>query len=141
MGLKQIGLRDVVGVELVDSPSLLSRGDPHNLSFIDAVFDLGFSVNLDQELFPARFVRELERVVRVGGVVVVCVEECGESGVREVLRLFGRSEVVRVEVYKKTGFRTETGKKTETGFFNRFFYNRTDFITEPPVCDRLLILI
>ncbi|KAJ0674264.1 hypothetical protein HanPI659440_Chr12g0452761 [Helianthus annuus] len=70
MALKQIGLVDVVGVELVDSPPLA--------------------------LFPARYVRELERVVRVGGVVVVCVEECGESGVREVLRLFGRSEVVRV---------------------------------------------
>ncbi|KAJ0677661.1 putative S-adenosyl-L-methionine-dependent methyltransferase [Helianthus annuus] len=96
MALKQIGLVDVVGVELVDSPPLVSRGDPHNLPFFDTVFDLGFSVNLDQALFPARYVRELERVVRVGGVVVVCVEECGESGVREVLRLFGRSEVVRV---------------------------------------------
>ncbi|KAJ0492260.1 hypothetical protein HanIR_Chr12g0572871 [Helianthus annuus] len=51
---------------------------------------------VDVALFPARYVRELERVVRVGGVVVVCVEECGESGVREVLRLFRRSEVVRV---------------------------------------------
>ena len=36
----------------------------------------------------------------------------------------------QLEVYKKTGFRTETGKKTETGFFltgffyNRFFFNR-----------------
>ncbi|KAF5807060.1 hypothetical protein HanRHA438_Chr05g0238351 [Helianthus annuus] len=70
MALKQIGLGDVVAVELFDSPPLA--------------------------LFPARYVRELERVVRVGSVVVVCVEECGESGVREVLRLFGWSEVVWV---------------------------------------------
>ncbi|MFS7938129.1 hypothetical protein Hanom_Chr05g00435801 [Helianthus anomalus] len=53
MALKQIGMGDDVGVELVDSPLLVSLGDPHNLSFFYTVFDLGFSVNLDLALFPA----------------------------------------------------------------------------------------
>ncbi|KAI3696375.1 hypothetical protein L1987_79389 [Smallanthus sonchifolius] len=92
MSLKEIGLHDVTGVELVDSPPLVSRADPHNLPFFDRVFDLGFSANLDQALFPSRYVRELERTVRVGGVVVVCVEVCENGGVMEVLKLFRRSE-------------------------------------------------
>ncbi|KAL8224467.1 hypothetical protein R6Q57_019942 [Mikania cordata] len=95
MSLNKIGLADVTGVELVDSPPLVSRADPHNLPFFDGVFDLGFSSNLDQALFPSRYVRELERTVRVGGVIVVCVEMCGNDGVIEVLKLFRRSELLQ----------------------------------------------
>ncbi|KAK9060117.1 hypothetical protein SSX86_020821 [Deinandra increscens subsp. villosa] len=91
MSLNEIGLREITGVELVDSPPLVSRADPHNLPFFDGVFDLGFTANLDQALFPSRYVRELERTVKNGGVIVVCVEECGNDGVIEVLKLFRRS--------------------------------------------------
>ncbi|KAI3780777.1 hypothetical protein L2E82_10767 [Cichorium intybus] len=92
MSLKEIGLHDITGVELVDSPPLVSRADPHNLPFFDGVFNLGFSAYLDQGLFPWRYVRELERTVMVGGVVVVCVEECGNGEMNEVLKLFKKSE-------------------------------------------------
>ncbi|KAD2393652.1 hypothetical protein R6Q59_012049 [Mikania micrantha] len=95
MSLNKIGLADVTGVELIDSPPLVSRADPHNLPFFDGVFDLGFSANLDQALFPSRYVRELERTVKVGGVIVVCVEMCGNDGVIEVLKLFRRSELLQ----------------------------------------------
>lgn len=92
MSLKEIGLHDVTGVELVDSPPLVKRADPHNLPFFDGVFDLGFSAHLDLALFPSRYVREMERSVRVGGVIVVCVEECGNGEVKEIVKLFMKSE-------------------------------------------------
>ncbi|KAI3736245.1 hypothetical protein L6452_15783 [Arctium lappa] len=92
MSLQQIGLHEITGVELIDSPPLVSRADPHNLPFFDGVFNLGFSAHLDQALFPSRYVRELERTVRVGGVCVVCVEECGDGEVKEVLKLFRKLE-------------------------------------------------
>ncbi|KAI3787852.1 hypothetical protein L2E82_00332 [Cichorium intybus] len=92
MSLKEIGLHEITGVELVDSPPLVSRADPHNLPFFDGVFNLGFSAHLDQALFPWRYVKELERTVMVGGVIVVCVEECGNGEMNEVLKLFRKSE-------------------------------------------------
>ncbi|MCL7043327.1 hypothetical protein MKW94_027359 [Papaver nudicaule] len=69
MALNQLGVIDVTG------PPLVSRADPHNLPFFDGVFDLGFTAHLSEALFPCRFVYELERTIRPGGVVVLVVEE------------------------------------------------------------------
>ncbi|XP_016459439.2 uncharacterized protein LOC107782998 [Nicotiana tabacum] len=91
-----MGFRDVTGVELVDSPPLVSRADPHNLPFFDNAFDLGFSSYLDRALFPDRYVREMERAVRVGGACVVAVEECGGEEVEEVVKLFRKCKVLGV---------------------------------------------
>ncbi|XAR55433.1 hypothetical protein NMG60_11035500 [Bertholletia excelsa] len=91
MALKQIGVGDVTGVELVDSPPLVSRADPHNLPFFDGVFDLGFSAHLDQALFPSRFAAEMERTVRKGGVCAVTVEECGDGEVKEIANMFRKA--------------------------------------------------
>uniref|UniRef100_A0A5B7BRB4 Methyltransferase type 11 domain-containing protein n=1 Tax=Davidia involucrata TaxID=16924 RepID=A0A5B7BRB4_DAVIN len=103
MALNQIGVKDVTGVELVDSPPLVSRADPHNLPFFDDVFDLGFSAQLDQALFPSRFAAEMERTVRVGGVCVVAVEECGDEEVGDVAKLFQKSRLVSAKNVTLTG--------------------------------------
>ncbi|CAL5406389.1 unnamed protein product [Camellia sinensis] len=103
MALKQIGVGDVTGVELVDSPPLVSRADPHNLPFFDGVFDLGFSAHLDEALFRERFAAEMERTVRVGGVCVVAVEECGKEEVKEVAKLFRKSRFVSAKNVTLTG--------------------------------------
>ncbi|XP_076900268.1 uncharacterized protein LOC143554386 [Bidens hawaiensis] len=94
MAMKDIGVSEVVGVEVVGSPPLVDRADPHKLPYFEEVFGLGFSAGLDQAVFPGRYVREMERVVRVGGVVVVCVEACGGDGVGEVTKMFRRSEIL-----------------------------------------------
>ncbi|KAL3509604.1 hypothetical protein ACH5RR_029005 [Cinchona calisaya] len=91
LALKEMGVGDVTGVEVVDSPPLVSRADPHNLPFFDDVFDFGFSGYLDRALFPARYVEEMERTVRSGGVCMVAVEECGDEEVREIVKLFRKS--------------------------------------------------
>ncbi|XP_076953416.1 uncharacterized protein LOC143627504 [Bidens hawaiensis] len=91
MAMKEVEVSEVVGVEVVGSPPLVDRADPHKLPYFDEVFGLGFSAGLDQAVFPGRYVREMERVVRVGGVVVVCVEACGDDGVGEVTKMFRRS--------------------------------------------------
>ena len=55
MEMIQIGLKDVTGVELVDSPPLVSRADPHNLPFFDGVFNLRFSEQFDRAPFLRRW--------------------------------------------------------------------------------------
>ncbi|KAH7662261.1 S-adenosyl-L-methionine-dependent methyltransferase protein [Dioscorea alata] len=95
--LRESGVMDVTGVDLIDFPPLVSRADPHNLPFFDNVFDLGFSRGLSGALFPARFVGELERTVRNGGAVALVVERCGsEEEVASVKGLFRKSSLVEV---------------------------------------------
>ncbi|XP_060195412.1 uncharacterized protein LOC132624687 [Lycium barbarum] len=92
-----MGLRDITGVEVVDSPPLVRRADPHNLPFFDNAFDLGFSGYLDRALFMDRYVAEMERTVRFGGACVVAVEECGGDEVEQVVKLFRKSKVLGVK--------------------------------------------
>ncbi|XP_038886824.1 uncharacterized protein LOC120077056 [Benincasa hispida] len=94
MALSRMGVLDVTGVELVDSPPLVSRADPHNLPFFDHVFDLAFTAHLAEALFPSRFVSEMERAVRPDGVCVIVVEECGDDEVRDIVGLFMKSQFV-----------------------------------------------
>lgn len=94
MALLRMGVVDVTGVELIDSPPLVSRADPHNLPFFDHVFDFAFTAHLAEALFPSRFVSEMERVVRPDGSCVIVVEVCGEDEVREIVGLFTKSRFV-----------------------------------------------
>lgn len=94
MGLSQMGVGDVTGTEMVDSPPLVSRADPHNLPFFDHVFDLAFTAHFAEALFPSRFVSEMERTVRPGGLCLIVAEECGDEEVREIVGWFRRSRFV-----------------------------------------------
>lgn len=105
MGLSQMGVGDVTGIELVDSPPLVSRADPHNLPFFESAFDLAYTAHFAEALFPSRFVSEMERTVRPGGVCVIVVEECGDEEVKEIAGLFRRSRFVSVMNVTLTGLR------------------------------------
>lgn len=97
MALNNMGVNDVSGIEVVESHPLVRRADPHNLPFFDKVFDFVFSPYLERALFPARYVREMERTVRDGGACVVAVEECGGEEVEEVVKLFKKSKLLEVK--------------------------------------------
>ncbi|KAJ8763769.1 hypothetical protein K2173_003551 [Erythroxylum novogranatense] len=94
MALNNMGVVDVTGVELVDSLPLVKRADPNNLPFPDGIFDLAFSAHLKEALFPVRYVGEMERTVRRGGVVVVVLDECEGDTVDGVVGMFNRSMFV-----------------------------------------------
>ncbi|MCL7032750.1 hypothetical protein MKW94_012523 [Papaver nudicaule] len=76
---------DVTGVELVESPPLVSRADPHNLPFFDGVFDLG--------------------TIRPGGVVVVVVEECDFDELGEIKSFFNKCDFVSARNVTLAGLR------------------------------------
>ncbi|RAL42883.1 hypothetical protein DM860_009390 [Cuscuta australis] len=92
--LHDLGLSDATGIELVESPPLVSRADPLNLPFFEGAFDFVFSAYLDRALYPARYAGEMERVVRDGGACVVAVEECGEGEIESVAKLFRKSKLL-----------------------------------------------
>ncbi|ESW04587.1 hypothetical protein PHAVU_011G108000 [Phaseolus vulgaris] len=103
--LHRLGVDEVTGVEILESPPLVGRADPHNLPFFDGAFDLAFTARFDEALFPARFAAEMERVVTSGGACLVLVAECGNDEVREVVGLFRNSKLVRSSNVSLSGTR------------------------------------
>ncbi|KAK9276907.1 hypothetical protein L1049_006444 [Liquidambar formosana] len=71
--LKRVGVNDSVGIDLVPYPPLVLRGDFHNQPFENETFDFEFSNVFDHALYPSKFVEEIERTLRPGGICVLHV--------------------------------------------------------------------
>ncbi|CAN0900890.1 hypothetical protein LINGRAHAP2_LOCUS21090 [Linum grandiflorum] len=71
--LRRIGVNDSIGIDLVPSPPLVIRGDFHRQPFPNSSFDFEFSNVFDHALYPLRFVKEIERTLKPGGVCVLHV--------------------------------------------------------------------
>ncbi|XP_008799980.3 uncharacterized protein LOC103714492 [Phoenix dactylifera] len=114
--LRRVGVDDAVGVDLVPSPPLVVAGDFHAQPFPDSSFDFEFSNVFDHALYPDRFVAEIERTLRPGGVAVlhVALHRRGDKysandlfGVDGVLGLFKHSDLVHVSNVDGFGLDTE----------------------------------
>ncbi|KAL0385426.1 UNVERIFIED_CONTAM: hypothetical protein Sradi_2936900 [Sesamum radiatum] len=114
--LKRVGVSDSVGIDLVPSPPLVVRGDFHRQPFDDGSFDFEFSNVFDHALYPEKFVGEIERTLRAGGVCVLHVALATRSdkysandlmSVEPLKKLFKRSELVYVRTVDGFGLDTE----------------------------------
>ncbi|XP_040382762.1 uncharacterized protein LOC102699425 [Oryza brachyantha] len=114
--LRLVGVRDAVGIDLAPAPPLVVRGDFHAQPFANDTFDFEFSNVFDHALYPDRFVAEIERTLRPGGVAVlhVAVHRRGDKysandllDVQGLVGLFHRSEVVRISKVDAFGLDTE----------------------------------
>ncbi|KAL7093843.1 hypothetical protein ACP275_11G064200 [Erythranthe tilingii] len=114
--LKRVGVSDSIGLDLVPSPPLVVRGDFHHQPFDDGSFDFEFSNVFDHALYPEKFVGEIERTLRPGGVCVLHVSLKRRSdkysandlfSVEPLKKLFKRSELVHVRAVDGFGLDTE----------------------------------
>uniref|UniRef100_A0A0E0AQ85 Methyltransferase type 11 domain-containing protein n=1 Tax=Oryza glumipatula TaxID=40148 RepID=A0A0E0AQ85_9ORYZ len=114
--LRLVGVRDAVGIDLAPAPPLVVRGDFHAQPFANDTFDFEFSNVFDHALYPDRFVAEIERTLRPGGVAVlhVAVHRRGDKysandllDVQGLVGLFRRSDVVRISKVDAFGLDTE----------------------------------
>ncbi|KAG8046369.1 hypothetical protein GUJ93_ZPchr0008g13626 [Zizania palustris] len=114
--LRLVGVRDAVGIDLAPAPPLVVKGDFHEQPFSNDTFDLEFSNVFDHALYPDRFVAEIERTLRPGGVAVlhVAVHRRGDKysandllDVQGLVGLFCQSEVVRISKVDAFGLDTE----------------------------------
>ncbi|CAN0896338.1 hypothetical protein LINGRAHAP2_LOCUS18428 [Linum grandiflorum] len=101
--LRRVGVSDSIGIDLVPSPPLVLKGDFHSQPFDDETFDFEFSNVFDHALYPEKFVGEIERTLKGGGVCVLHVAVSRRSdkySANDVMRLeavvemFKASEVV-----------------------------------------------
>ncbi|KNA05934.1 hypothetical protein SOVF_185720 [Spinacia oleracea] len=114
--LKRVGVSDSVGIDLVPYPPLVVHGDFHSQPFDDGRFDFEFSNVFDHALFPEKFVGEIERTLKPGGVCVlhVLISKRADKysandlfSVKPLIKLFKQSEVVHVKNIDGFGLDTE----------------------------------
>lgn len=101
--LKRVGVSDSVGIDLVPYPPLVIEGDFHSQPFDDGEFDFEFSNVFDHALYPEKFVSEIERTLKAGGVCVLHVSVSKRTdkysandlfSVDPLIKLFKKSEMV-----------------------------------------------
>ncbi|XP_041009706.1 uncharacterized protein LOC121253846 [Juglans microcarpa x Juglans regia] len=114
--LRRIGVSDSVGIDLVPCPPLVIGGDFHNQPFDNETFDFEFSNVFDHALYPHKFVGEIERTLKPGGVCVLHVALSRRSdkysandlySVKPLVDMFKRSEVVHTRKVDGFGLDTE----------------------------------
>ncbi|KAJ4834564.1 hypothetical protein Tsubulata_046949 [Turnera subulata] len=114
--LRRVGVEDSVGIDLVPYPPLVVKGDFHHQPFDDATFDFEFSNVFDHALYPEKFVGEIERTLRPGGLCVlhVALDKRADKysandlySVEPLVKLFKESELVRVRKVDGFGLDTE----------------------------------
>lgn len=114
--LKLIGVPDSVGIDLVPRPPLVIKGDFHAQPFENETFDFEFSNVFDHALLPGKFVGEIERTLKPGGVCVLHVALSRRAdkysandlySVRPLVELFKKSELIQVKKVDGFGLDTE----------------------------------
>ena len=78
VALKNLGLK-AVGIDIVPAEPHVFRGDIHKLAFDDNFFDVAYTNIFDHSLYPNIFIKEIERVLKPGGVVLLQLQLDVES--------------------------------------------------------------
>jgi SAM-dependent methyltransferase len=103
-------------MDLVPYPPLVVEGDFHRQPFDAGTFDFEFSNVFDHALFPDKFVGEIERTLKPGGICVLHVALSRRAdkysandlySVKPLVNLFTNSKVVRVRKVDGFGLDTE----------------------------------
>ncbi|CAH9117364.1 unnamed protein product [Cuscuta europaea] len=114
--LRRVGVSDSIGIDLVPSPPLVVRGDFHQQPFDAGTFDFEFSNVFDHALYPEKFVGEIERTLKPGGVCVLHLSVSRRAdkysandlySVDPMKKLFKQSELVHTRTIDGFGLDTE----------------------------------
>ncbi|KAE8661731.1 haloacid dehalogenase-like hydrolase family protein [Hibiscus syriacus] len=114
--MKVVGVSDAIGIDLVPYPPLVMKGDFHAQPFQNQTFDFEFSNVFDHALYPWKFVGEIERTLKPGGVCVLHVAVTRQTdkfsandlfSVQPLLGLFKESKLLEVRKVDAFGLDTE----------------------------------
>ncbi|PWA62488.1 S-adenosyl-L-methionine-dependent methyltransferases superfamily protein [Artemisia annua] len=114
--LKRVGVNDSIGLDLVPYPPNVIKGDFHHQPFNDSTFDFEFSNVFDHALYPDKFVGEIQRTLKPGGICVLHVALSRRSdkysvndlySVEPLKKLFNGSDLVQSRKVDGFGLDTE----------------------------------
>ena len=69
VALKEMGVVDTTGIDIVPHPPHVITGDMHSLDFEDNTFDFIYTNIFDHSIHPEKMMSEMERVLKVGGYI------------------------------------------------------------------------
>nr|GEV96294.1 S-adenosyl-L-methionine-dependent methyltransferases superfamily protein [Tanacetum cinerariifolium]GEY51306.1 S-adenosyl-L-methionine-dependent methyltransferases superfamily protein [Tanacetum cinerariifolium] len=104
------------GLDLVPYPPLVIKGDFHHQPFDDETFDFEFSNVFDHALYPDKFVGEIQRTLKGGGICVIHVAISRRSdkysandlfSIHPLIKLFNGSDLVYTRKVDGFGLDTE----------------------------------
>ncbi len=72
--LRTLGM-EAIGIDLVEFQPYTIKGDIHDLTFEDEIFDLIFTNILDHSLYLKKFISEMERVTAKEGIIILNIQE------------------------------------------------------------------
>eukprot|EP01018_Ginkgo_biloba_P001147 Gb_05174 [translate_table: standard] len=94
LALKEIGVSDAIGIDLVPSPPLVIEGDMHRQPFEDNAFDFEFSNIFD---LSVKFASEIQRTLKSGRFVVIHVDSGNDMyNIHSFIDLFNNCNVHRI---------------------------------------------
>ena len=74
VALQQLGVHDVVGIDIVPCEPLVISGDIHNLDFKDDTFDFVYTNIIDHSIDPKKMISEIERVLKIDGLFFLQIQ-------------------------------------------------------------------
>lgn len=126
VALKEMGLKDTIGIDIVPFEPHVEEGDVHNLNYPDNSFDLVYTNIIDHSVDPKKMVAEIERVIKVGGFAFMQVQlgidqdEYTEfridNPLHDVVELFDRSYCLHAGVIRPDGSSNFAGMNFEMLF-------------------------
>ena len=101
----ELGYYDVTGIDLAEFKPYTQKMDMHNLQFEDDSFDIVYTNSLDHSNDIDKALREITRVLRVLGILVVEIELNNYRGNYETIEFNSVDDVLKI--LKKTDIEFE----------------------------------
>jgi len=74
IALNELGVDEVIGIDIVPHEPHVITGDIHNLQFEDDTFDFVYTNIIDHSINPKKMVQEIERVLKVNGMFYLQIQ-------------------------------------------------------------------
>ena len=74
VALKEMGINEVIGIDIVPHEPYVIKGDIHNLEFEDETFDFVYTNIIDHSIDPKKMISEIERVLKNDGIFFLQIQ-------------------------------------------------------------------
>ena len=126
VALNELGVKNVIGIDIVPNEPYVVEGDIHNLKYEDESFDFVYTNIIDHSINPKKMVEEIERVLKVGGIFYLQIQ-LGinqdkytefeiKNPVHDVVSLFDQSYCTHVKTINSDGQINFAGMNVELVF-------------------------
>lgn len=126
VALKEMGINEVIGIDIVPHEPYVIKGDIHNLEFEDETFDFVYTNIIDHSIDPKKMVSEIERVLKNDGIFFLQIQ-LGlnqdeytvfeiQNPVYDIATLFNKSYCLTIKHVNNDGSSNFTGMNVELLF-------------------------